>query len=530
MMPRSRPGARTAAAALLLGITACGGGGGGGGGNPTPPLNILISTLNDGAIGVPYGQVMPVSGGVGQRSFSITSGALPAGLTMDATSGHITGIPTGPAGTTNLTLTVRDSGSPQQSSSRAFGIRIAEPLVSSLGSPPMATIGVPYSHAVIVSGGTQPYVYVDFGIPSGLAIGTDGVIRGTPLPNAVTSTSGITVRDSATPEQFSQTGGSLQVTLEVATSAMPDASGGIEYRELLRARGGLPPYDWRIIGGELPPGLEHRFLPGNILGVPVPSCEPTTYSFDVEVTDRDVPIQVGTRQGITLTVTKSPLTLPGGVLPVARLGVPYNAIVAATFGVDPYQYALVGGSLPSALSFDGSSGRINGTPDTAATHSFTIRVTDACGTTASNVYNLLVGSAPQGRNDSIATATAIGNGTIAASISPSGHPNTIFAPDQDYYSITTFSASTVTIDVDGHAGEIDTVIEIVDANGVRLGSCGPPAFTSECVNDDEDPGFSLDSFLQVRVPGPTTFYVRVVEWRFDGRPDLLYTITVSGIN
>jgi hypothetical protein len=50
------------------------------------------------------------------------------------------------------------------------------------------------------------------------------------------------------------------------------------------------------------------------------------------------------------------------------------------------------------------------------------------------------------------------------------------------------------------------------------------------VNDDETPGDNLDSLLQVQVTGATTFYVHVVEFRGDARPDHLYTIVVSGIN
>jgi hypothetical protein len=201
------------------------------------------------------------------------------------------------------------------------------------------------------------------------------------------------------------------------------------------------------------------------------------------------------------------------------------------FGVPPYHgITVTNGTLPSQLSIDPGNGFISGTPDTVETQSFTVQANDSCGTTASNTYNLIVGAAPLGRNDSIASATPLSNGIFIASISPSGHPNTVFAPDQDYYAITTFAPSTVTIDLDGLDGEIDTVMELLDTTGNRLNSCGPPAFQSACMNDDEEPGVSLDSFLQVMVNSPTTFYVHVVEWRGDARPDLIYRITVSGVN
>jgi hypothetical protein len=137
-----------------------------------------------------------------------------------------------------------------------------------------------------------------------------------------------------------------------------------------------------------------------------------------------------------------------------------------------------------------------------------------------------------GRNDAIATATVLTNGSFAASISPSGHPSTVFDPDEDYYRITTTATSTVTVDIDAqvNGSPMDSVIEIVGANGLPLNACTAPNFNSLCIHDDETQGVDLDSFLEVRVAGATTFFVHVVDWRGDARPDHLYKIVVSGIN
>jgi hypothetical protein len=44
----------------------------------------------------------------------------------------------------------------------------------------------------------------------------------------------------------------------------------------------------------------------------------------------------------------------------------------------------------------------------------------------------------------------------------------------------------------------------------------------------------LDSFLRFLVPGtpgtPVTFYVRVLDWSGDARPDFRYEISISGAN
>lgn len=59
-------------------------------------------------IGLSYSQALIVSGGTGPYTWSITSGALPAGLSLDAATGIISGTPTA-IGTTDITFEVTDS-------------------------------------------------------------------------------------------------------------------------------------------------------------------------------------------------------------------------------------------------------------------------------------------------------------------------------------------------------------------------------------------------------------------------------------
>ena len=127
-----------------------------------------------------------------------------------------------------------------------------------------------------------------------------------------------------------------------------------------------------------------------------------------------------------------------------------------------------------------------------------------------------------------------GNGTYSASISPSGHPNTVLEPDEDYYAITTTAASTVTVDINAqvNGSPLDSVIELVDVNGSVLNTCipVPPEVDPACVHDDETLGVDLDSFLQVQISGATTFYIHVVDFGGNARPDKLYDLVISGVN
>ena len=515
---------RIRGALICLLLASCGGGGGdGGGNNGPPPLNIAAATLNDGVVGTAYSQAIVVSGGTGARTYAV-SGALPAGLSL--TAGTIGGIPTGPPGTSEFTVSVSDSGSPVQTDSGNFSIMVADPIAVDVGSAPFATVGQAYSHTIGITGGVPPY-HVLATLPSGLSIDSDGVISGTPLADAVTAKTQIQVIDSANPQQGLGLDFRLPVTLEVATTALPDATGGVSYSAQILAQGGLPSLTWEMTGGNIPLLF---FANGTAHGTPDASCTSATSTLDVRVTDSDTPTQSATRQGIALTVNPGELTIPASSAPpVGSVGAPYSYQIGVTPGVAPFTFAVTAGSLPSQMALNTTDGLLFGAPNAAGTSNFTIQVTDDCGSTASKPFSIVIRGAPQGRNDSIATATPIGNGTIIGSISPSGEPNSMFAPDQDYYAVQTTRASVVTVNLDGIGGGIDTVLEIVDSSGTRLNSCGTPGFTSECMNDDQGVG-SLDSFLELSVGGPRTVYLHVVEWRGDARPDLRYRLEISGVN
>jgi hypothetical protein len=216
------------------------------------------------------------------------------------------------------------------------------------------------------------------------------------------------------------------------------------------------------------------------------------------------------------------------------VGSAYSQTVAATGGTTPRTFSISAGTLPAGLAL-AANGVISGTPAGGpGTSDFTVTVTDAASPAVSDAQalSIRINAAAPRRNDSIADATPLGNGTHAASISPAGDPSGTFDPDEDYYSVTTTADSIVTVDIDAqvNGSPVDTVIEIVNASGTQLNRCVAPAYASPCESDDEQPGVSLDSLLQVQVNGATTFYIHVVDWGSNARPDMLYDLTLSGVN
>ena len=87
-----------------------------------PPVFQTIGPLPCGVPGFRYGTTFFVIGGQGPFTYAITSGSLPAGLSLNAATGHISGTPT-TVGTSNFMASVTDSL--EASTTASFSINIA---------------------------------------------------------------------------------------------------------------------------------------------------------------------------------------------------------------------------------------------------------------------------------------------------------------------------------------------------------------------------------------------------------------------
>jgi hypothetical protein len=74
------------------------------------PLSISTSALPNGTVGAAYSQTLTANGGTSPYTWTITSGTLPAGLTLSS-SGVISGTPTTAGGPTSVTFKVTDANS-----------------------------------------------------------------------------------------------------------------------------------------------------------------------------------------------------------------------------------------------------------------------------------------------------------------------------------------------------------------------------------------------------------------------------------
>jgi hypothetical protein len=189
------PTPRTASAALSITIAA-----------GILPLHITTSgPLVAGVVGSAYPvATLQTTGGVGPFSWAVTGGSLPAGLSLGAPNGIISGLPT-TVGTTNFTVTATDAEGTPQTASSSFSIAIA---------PAAATLSITtsnlagglvgaglYSQTLQAIGAVLPssWAVASGSLPVGLALNAaTGVISGTPSVVGIAAFT-VTATDSTAP-------------------------------------------------------------------------------------------------------------------------------------------------------------------------------------------------------------------------------------------------------------------------------------------------------------------------------------------
>ena len=272
------------------------------------------SQLPCGSNGVPYSATIAVTGGVAPYKFSLSSGSLPAGLSLNQ-SGVITGTPSGPiTGQPNpavFTIQATDNSTQPVTATQQYSISISPP-------PPLSITAVsplqsgfvhdPYSTFVAKTGGVPPFKWSIIGGSlqgSGLTFnGSTGQISGIPIaagPYSIT----VHVTDSALPQQMA-TSSPLAISIQVpsqvtiSTSSLPTATTATPYSTSISASGGIPPYTWSLVSGQLPSGLTFASGTATIAGTPILA---TTSTFTVQVTDSEVPPATPVAATFTITVS-----------------------------------------------------------------------------------------------------------------------------------------------------------------------------------------------------------------------------------
>jgi hypothetical protein len=346
-------------------------------------IHVLPASLPDGTPGTAYSQTLSAIGGTTPYTFDVTSGSLPPGLSLNTSTGLLSGVPT-TLGNYSFDVTATDSTGCAGTGS--YLIRICTVIGLSPATLQDGTVGVAYSQTVSGSGGTPPYSYaVASGmLPGGLSLNpTTGEISGTPSAGGsfdfvVRATDDLGC--SGTQAYAIFICGSITMT----PASLPNGTVGTYYVQVIAASGGTSPYTYALTSGSLPAGLSLSTT-GSIHGVPT---TPQAVTFDVTATDSKA--CSGTKSYL-MAICGSIMISPGS-LPSGTVGDAYSEQISADGGNAPYAYSVMSGSLPAGLSLDPTTGHIGGTPTVAVTADFVVRVEDAYGCLATRSYSIMITS------------------------------------------------------------------------------------------------------------------------------------------
>lgn len=355
-----------------------------------PPVTVIApATLPNGTVAAAYSQTITASGGIAPYNYTITAGALPAGLTLSS-GGLISGTPTA-GGTFNFTVTAAGSstgtGAPH-TGSRAYALVVAPPTIS-LPATSLANgnVGTAYSQALNpASGGTSPYSYgITAGaLPPGISLSSGGVLSGTPTTNG-TFNFAVAATDASSgsgPYSSAPRGYTLMVNnpIVISPATLPDPVYAQSYSQGLSTTGGTAPYSYSILAGALPVGMSFSSA-GVLSGVP---RSDGNFSLTVKATDN---LGFSVSKVYTFSIAAPVIAIDPATLPDPVIGVAYTQSLSSSGGIAPYSYSLVSGALPIGMSFS-SAGVLSGTPSLAGTFTFVVRSTDDASANNSKAYTL----------------------------------------------------------------------------------------------------------------------------------------------
>ncbi len=349
-----------------------------------PAITVNPASLPSGLAGTSYSQTITATGGVAPHTFSISAGALPAGLTLSA-AGILSGTPTA-SGVFNFTVKATDVNGCM--GTLAYTLVICSPVTVNPASLPSGFAGVTYNQTLSASGGVSPYTFAVTGgaLPGGLTLSSAGILSGAPTTSG-TFTFTVTATDNlGCPGARSYT---VVINdcpaITVGPASLPNGAAGAGYSQTVTAAGGTAPYIFSVSAGTLPPGLSFSAA-GALTGT---ATTAGVFTFTVKATDANG--CAGTRVyalAVCGTITLNPATLPSGFVDA-----PYSQTLTATGGTAPYTFALTPGPLPPGVTL-AADGTLAGTPVISGIFNFTVTATDASGCTGTRSYSIVVNNCP----------------------------------------------------------------------------------------------------------------------------------------
>lgn len=354
-----------------------------------PLITLSPLLLPEATQGQNYSQTITATGGTGPYLFTVIAGFLPLGVTLNPSTGQLSGSPTTP-GDFFFVIRATDSAT-LCTGSQPYTLVVQCALALAPSTLPHGREGALYNAPTGVqltaTGGTSGYTFSLFSglLPTGMFLDGTGLLHGTPDPGTAGDYTIIVKAIDAF-----NCAGTILYTLTIdpcivlTPDVLPTATANTPYTQTLVATGGVGAITFTA-GNGLPPGI--TLSAGGVF-----DGTPTTagvYTFDVSATDGTCNVTK------SYTIIVSPagcpaITLSPLTLPIGTQGSPYSQALTPSGGTAPYTFVLVTGALPSGVTLDTNTGVISGTPTAFGIFDFTVAAADTNFCAGSHAYTLLI--------------------------------------------------------------------------------------------------------------------------------------------
>jgi hypothetical protein len=345
-------------------------------------ITVTNPAVNSGTAGTAFGATFSASNTVGTTTFS-TASALPTGITL-ASNGVLSGTPT-VVGTFPIVVTVTDgngctgTGATYTLTINCQVIGVTAPAVNS------GVAGAPFSQAFTQSGaiGGATFSLAAGVLPGGLALGSNGVLSGTPLQ---TGTFPITVKVTDGNGCTGTASYILTIVCPVITVTNPSVTGGtagVAFAQNFTESGAVGSSTFSTTS-TLPAGLSLSAT-GLLSGTPT-----QTGTFPIVVTVTDANGCTGTGATYNLTIACQTITVTAPSLNTGTAGSAFTASFTQSGAIGGATFSLASGTLPAGMTL-AASGTLSGVPLQTGSFPITVTVTDGNGCTGTSAtYTLTV--------------------------------------------------------------------------------------------------------------------------------------------
>ncbi len=362
----------------------------------TAPTMFTSAAPPNGLPATAYTHTFVANGAPAPTSYTVTAGALPGGLTLNAATGVVSGMPAA-NGVFNFTVRA-DNGVGTFDQPFTINVGAGTTMVTS-AFPPTGNLTTPYTHTFTGNGSplANNFTVTAGALPPGLTLNAaTGVLSGTPTALGpynftVQAGNGFGTATQAITLQIDP----ANIAPTAFTSTAPPATGtvGTNYSHTFVANGTPTPF-YTLASGTLPPGLALNPITGVLTGTPTlnGTYGPITVRalniagntvsppFTITVNNAPPPTPPVVTPPVTPAPPAPPTAFALGQSPIpigSSVGLPYALPVIANGNPAP-TYSVTGGGLPPGVTLS-PSGVLSGTPTQEGTYTFTVQAANSLG-------------------------------------------------------------------------------------------------------------------------------------------------------